>query len=285
MLYYKILELDPGASTDEIVRAYRKLAMKWHPDRNNNSKYAEEKFKEIKQAYEKLSDPSYKYIPPVAKDSVPQAAKHYARTTVVNVVPDATVYLSLDQVETGILSRANKKTICSTCNGSGALYGAHSRTVGQVFGGGGYTPRPSEEDSKLNRCPACKGSGEIIDFDCYFDIPPGVWDNVILKLQCVDQNRRPTGNRRYKNIRIKVEDRVNFLRKGNDLYTNSSIDRITSLEGGSIKVMGLNNKELTVTVPPCSPEGTILRLTGVGLPDLQTREHGNIYITLKSKHF
>src|SRR3990170_6824703 len=55
--YYKILGVDRKASEDEIKRAYRKLALKYHPDRNPDDKNAEDKFKEINEAYQVLSDP------------------------------------------------------------------------------------------------------------------------------------------------------------------------------------------------------------------------------------
>ena len=54
--YYKILGVDKSASQDEIKKAFRKLSVKWHPDRNNGSKEAEAKFKEIAEAYEVLGD-------------------------------------------------------------------------------------------------------------------------------------------------------------------------------------------------------------------------------------
>ena len=58
--YYEILELQRGASEDEIKKAYRKLAMKYHPDRNPDDKQAEVKFKEVNDAYQVLSDPKKK---------------------------------------------------------------------------------------------------------------------------------------------------------------------------------------------------------------------------------
>ena len=58
--YYKDLGLEKGASDDQIKRAYRKLAMKYHPDKNQGNKEAEEKFKQINEAYQVLSDPEKK---------------------------------------------------------------------------------------------------------------------------------------------------------------------------------------------------------------------------------
>lgn len=58
--YYAVLGLEKGASDDEIKRAFRKLAIKYHPDKNQGNKEAEEKFKDINEAYQVLSDPEKK---------------------------------------------------------------------------------------------------------------------------------------------------------------------------------------------------------------------------------
>ena len=61
--YYKVLQVDRSANDDDLKKAYRKLAMKWHPDKNpNNKKDAEAKFKQISEAYDVLSDPQKRAV-------------------------------------------------------------------------------------------------------------------------------------------------------------------------------------------------------------------------------
>jgi DnaJ-class molecular chaperone len=275
MSYYTILEISPGASLEEITRAYRKMAMKWHPDRNNGSKYAEDKFKEVKKAYEALSSPSYKYEPPKAPPK-PEPPKYQ----VSNVFPDVTLVISLNEVETGALVKGSKQSICGTCNGSGKLFNAVHTIGGNVWGR--QEVYATEEDKKLNRCPTCKGAGEAKEFECYFDIPPGVWDGVTIKLNCLTQDKQQIYRGAFKNVRIQVEQHP-FHRKGNDLHLSMAVDPMTMEYGGEVIVYGLNNKKMAVKVPAESKQGTTLRLSNVGLPDLQTRERGNIYLTLRNQ--
>lgn len=66
--FYKVLEVDRSANDDELKKAYRKLAMKWHPDKNpNNKKQAEAKFKQISEAYDVFSIPSFNFTFPFSK--------------------------------------------------------------------------------------------------------------------------------------------------------------------------------------------------------------------------
>lgn len=272
---YQTLEISPGASREDITRAYRKLAMKWHPDRNGNSKYAEDKFKEIKLAYETLIDPSYKYEPqkPASKPVAPPAFH------VSDVYPDVTIRISLNEVDTGAMIKGSQTRICPSCSGSGKLYGNSYSIGGNVWGK--KEVYASDEDKKQNRCPSCEGKGEEKAFECWFDVPPGVWDGVTIKLNCLTKDKTQIFKGATKNVRINVEQHP-FVRKGNDLYMSTSVDSTTLKNGGEIDVFILNNRKMLVKLPSGCKDGSTLRLSGVGLPDLQTRERGNIYLTLRN---
>lgn len=283
MTYYLILDLKPGASAEEIRAAYRRLAMKYHPDRNGNSKASEEKFKQIKEAYEVLSDPSYKYEPPkpIYQSPYPESVKQHVRTQVVDVVPDVTIWMSLDQLESGYFAHASKMTICPHCSGSGKEEEFARGSIGaNVWSKKQQIPyKGSAKDHEANICWVCKGKGEIKDFDGYFDIPQGAPDHSVLKLTLHTRDKRPTGA--AKNIKIREESHPHITRKGNDLYNVTQVTAQQLLEGGKHQISTLNGKRLIVTIPRASENNQVLRLSGCGLPDLQTRMRGDMYLTLR----
>lgn len=289
MNYYVILELTPGASDTDIKQAYRRLAMKYHPDRTDGDKAAEEKFKQVKEAYEKLSSGNYKYEPP--QPSYKPTPSSQATNTGKNFsiikggVPDATISVTLKQVYSGVLARTSKMTICPECSGSGKYTqfapGSIGETVWQYKHKYGHS---SAKDKEANRCGSCKGLGEIVDFDCFFDIPAGVTDGMILRLECKDSYGR--SNNKTKNIKIEVEERTynqvrkEIVRKGLDLYSKISVTNKTLLEGGNQVFHSVDGKILEVKIPIAMEEGTMLKLKGCGLPDLQTGINGNLYLVL-----
>jgi molecular chaperone DnaJ len=281
MSYYQLLELKPGASSEDVKQAYRKLAMKWHPDRNDNSKASEEKFKLIKQAYEALSDPDYVYVPPVQPK--PEPARQYHKPhTIVDVVPDSTIEITLDQVASGVLAHAHKKTLCPACSGSGMKEQFARGSIGDLVWRNKQSRsyyKESEEEANSNDCRSCKGEGEITDFNCYFDIPAGVKDGMVLKLICKDRNKNPTGRASTRNIKVKVKSH-SFERKENDLYSKMYLTK-NELENGAEKIVQtLTGIRIAITVPPKLKQGAVLRVKKWGLPDLQTGELGNLYLTL-----
>lgn len=191
--FYEVLGLGKNASDDEIKKAYRKLAMKYHPDRNPDNKAAEEKFKEVKEAYEMLSDP--------------QKREAYDRYGHAGVDPNMgggagaggfadafgdifgdifgggrrgggpQVYRGADlryNLEITLEQAANgyETTIqvpswdeCDTCHGSGAKPGTSPVTC-TTCGGHGQVRVQQGFFAIQQTCPKCHGTGKIIPEPC-----------------------------------------------------------------------------------------------------------------------
>jgi len=198
--YYEILGLTKDASEEEIKKAYRKLAMKYHPDRNPDSKAAEEKFKEAKEAYEMLSDPAKREaydryghagVDPnmggfgggqggfgnfsdafgdIFGDIFGQAAGRGGRGG-PQVYRGAdlryNLEITLEQAANGFDTtiRVPSWDQCDTCHGSGAKPGT-SPTTCTTCGGHGQVRMQQGFFSIQQTCPKCHGSGKTIPNPC-----------------------------------------------------------------------------------------------------------------------
>ncbi len=196
--FYEILGVAKNASEDEIKKSYRKLAMKYHPDRNPDSKGAEEKFKEAKEAYEMLSDPQKRE----AYDRFGHAgvdpnmggggAGGYGAGGFSDAFGDIfgdifgggargrggpQVYrgadlrynldITLEQAANGFDTtiRVPSWSECDTCHGSGAKPGTSPTTCG-TCGGHGQVRMQQGFFSIQQTCPKCHGTGKVIPDPC-----------------------------------------------------------------------------------------------------------------------
>ena len=194
--YYDILGVNRDASDDEIKKAYRKLAMKFHPDRNPDSKDTEEKFKEAKEAYEILSDTkkrdAYDRFGHAGGDAAMGAGGGVGGggfegfgDAFSDIFGDlfgggrghSNVYRGADlrynlEITLEEAARGAEKTIriptvedCDTCQGSGAKPGTHPITCSSCNGSGQI--RIQQGFFSLQQpCPKCHGSGRIIPSPC-----------------------------------------------------------------------------------------------------------------------
>ena len=194
--YYEVLGVNRDAGDDEIKKAYRKLAMKHHPDRNPDSKDAEEKFKEAKEAYEMLSDPQKKAAydryghagvdPSMGAGPGAQGFDGFAdafgdifgdlfggggRGGRSNVYRGADLRYNLE-ITLEEAARGAEKTIriptveeCGTCHGSGAKPGTHPKPCPTCQGHGQVRVQQGFF-SIQQTCPKCHGSGKIIPDPC-----------------------------------------------------------------------------------------------------------------------
>ena len=207
--YYKILGVDKSASQDEIKKAFRKLSVKWHPDRNNGSKEAEAKFKEIAEAYEVLGDeakrkeydnPKSKFEfhtnggPDFAHMNMDDIFKHFHMRG--NPFADfdfgfnqqqdkpikggnirINMKLTLEEVMNGCTKKIRIKRFepCTHCNGTGMTTESRRKTC-KTCGGTGTAFDPN--GFMIHRkCPTCGGSGYIIENPCKYCNGHGVVQN------------------------------------------------------------------------------------------------------------
>jgi molecular chaperone DnaJ len=196
--YYEVLGVDRAADMEEIKKAYRKLALKYHPDRNPNDKAAEEKFKELGQAYEALSDPvsrgAYDQYGHAAFDSRSRGRGGFHDPTDIfrEVFGGSGIFEDIfggAQQRTGGPERGDdlrydleltfmeaaqgcekeitvtKPDACESCHGSGAEAGATAKTCA-VCGGRGQVISSRGIFSIAQTCPRCDGRGRVIDKPC-----------------------------------------------------------------------------------------------------------------------
>src|SRR5919109_1198644 len=158
--YYEVLGVNRDAKEEDLKKAYRRLAMKWHPDRNPDNPRAEEHFKEAKEAYEVLCDPN--------KRAAYDQFGHAGRTTVFRGADlRYNLEVSLEQAAHGFETkiRIPAMSTCDTCKGTGARPGTAPTTCPTCRGAGQV--RVSQGPFSIAQtCPRCHGSGSIIAHPC-----------------------------------------------------------------------------------------------------------------------
>ncbi len=284
--YYKTLGVEKDATQEEIKKAYRKLAMKYHPDRNPGDKSSEEKFKEITEANEVLSDPEKrkKY------DQLGSNWKQYQYANSNNM--------------NDVFSQFNR-------GGSGGSY-QFQGDIGDLFGNiGGFSDffesffgghsRQRASSNPFTQAQASKGS----DLEAYLNltleeafngaqkqfsvnkktikvnIEPGTHNGKKLRLRGMGAlgNRGGASGDLYLNIHV-IEHPF-YEVKEDDLYYNLDVDLYTAVLGGNVQIQTLDNKKINIEIPKETDNGKLLKLKKMGMPrNGNLNDRGDLYVRI-----
>ena len=248
--HYKTLGIEKTASLDEIKKAYRKLAMKYHPDRDDGD---QEKFQQIKHAYEILSDPKKRqeYDNPPSFDNWTGPAGDFSD-----------VFSEFFRRQAAWQHRPPAKN---------ATVSAHlSITLEEAFTGKDIVATIKLPNSRK----------EVISIK----IPAGVRSNTVLKLSGVGDDSNQSIPRGDVHVSIIVENHKDFQRVDNDLVKEVTINAFDALLGTSVEIETIDKKTLSVNVPAGIQMGTTLSVPGYGMPILNnTSQRGRLIIPINIK--
>ena len=287
--YYKILGVDKTATQDDIKKAYRKLARKYHPDLNPNDPTAKDKFQTINEANEVLSDPEKRKKYDTYGENWKHADEFEAQQKAYKNMHENTAggeywYSTSGQHFADGFGGENMHGFGS--NGSGfsdffeELFGHKSTDRGR--GKGGFRGQDIEAELQLTLREAAtthKQTFTVGGETLRITVPAGIANGQVIKLKNHGSkgiNGGPDGDL-Y--ITFVITDDPVFKRKGDDLYTNVTIDLYTAVLGGEITVNTLDG-QVKLKVRPGTQNDTMVRLKGKGFPVYkQEGNFGDLIVT------
>ncbi len=275
---YETLGVSEKATADEIKKAYRKLARKYHPDVNKDEE-AVNKFKEINAAYEVLSDKKKKDEYDLYGDQIfgGQNFHDFARQ-------QSSSNVDLDEILKSIFGGGGS-TASSGFRGFGSSFGGNSSGFGG-FGSSGFGSSSSSSQELNQRTSitipfyvAVKGGKHNITINNEsFDIkiPAGINSGETLRVR--GKGNSVGGKRGDLLIKVEVAPAIGYVRKGDDLYLDIDIPLKTAMFGGKVKINTQIHDSITLKVPQNTKNGQKFRVRGAGVPNRKTGISGNLYL-------
>ncbi len=334
--YYDILGVAKDADKKQIKRAYRKLALKYHPDKNP-SKEAEEKFKEISEAYAVLSD-----------DEKRQMYDQYGHAGIDQQFSSEDIFRGADFGDIfrgmgfdfddifnqffggrgGFTSRRRQRRgadlrydmqitlenayhgmeteievprteACDTCGGTGAKPGTNPKTCDRCHGTGQMKQSrrtPFGMFTQVAPCSQCRGKGTIIEEKCKkcrgsgfvqvtrsiaLKIPAGIDDRSQLRLQ--GEGESGPGGTGDLYVVVHIKSHPHFERRGVNLSTTQEITFPEAALGTKRTITTLSGEQGVLKIPEGTQHGDVFKLRKYGMPYIQQRKYGDLYVTIKVK--
>jgi molecular chaperone DnaJ len=320
--YYEILNVDKSASEAEIKKAYRKTALKYHPDKNPDDKESEEKFKEAAEAYEVLSDKNKRANYDRFGHDTPNMGHRGRRGGFTNMddimsqFRDAfggsrtrkvrrgqnlklNVSLTLNEIFEGVEKKFKYERLspCKSCDGNGG----HSPKTCDTCEGHGSVRRiertPIGVMETITDCPNCKGSGQMYQRVCKtcngnavtnteemvdVNIPVGVTNGTTI---IVEGGGHAIKGGKSGDLLIVISEEPNdtFNRVANNLRVRIELPYHDMVLGGKLKAPTIEGKDIMVTIPEYSDIGDNLRIKNKGMNYPDSNIRGDMIIELDVK--
>ena len=318
--YYEVLEITKNSDKEVIKKAYRRLALKYHPDRNEGDKSAEEKFKQINEAYQVLSDDEKRAIyDKFGKSGLENHGyrgfsgqnfedifgglgsifesvfgQGFSAKKSSGFEADFALELTLSFKEAVFGCKKeiiNKyKKYCESCNGSGAK----SKEKCKTCGGAGRVGIKSGFMTFAQTCQKCNGSGEVVKESCKtcggsrftileerFTLPIPEGIDTDNRLRASERgNELPGGRRGDLYIIINALEDEHFIRDGDDVYIEIPVFFTSIILGASIKVPSLRG-ELNLQIPPSTQDKKRFFFENEGVKHLHSTQKGRLIVQIK----
>lgn len=307
MSLYSVLEISKTATDAEIRKAYKKQALRWHPDRNpDNLEEADKKFKEISEAYEILGDVNKRKI----YDRNPSKNWNSNNFNIpVRKTPDSSIELevSLEELYIGKIKDLtfDKFIVCQGCNGVGG--DANASLKCKDCNGQGFTETHMQFGAMtLNQrtvCQCCKGTGKVFD---NASVCKCCWGSRLVKkkivLQCNVQPGMLSGDRiRFDGeahevlcspdekiipgdlyVVIKETPHPSFLRSGKNLTVNKTISLKEALCGTKFEITHIDGSKIEINLSENpTPPNFLLTIKNMGMPDPRGNTKGDLNVLFK----
>lgn len=292
--YYDILGVDRTASERDIKKAFRRLARQWHPDVNPDDSRAEEKFKEINEAYDVLSDPDKR----ARYDRLGQSWKQWQRAGGDPGHYDWSQWFTGTPGGTRVNWSGDLSDLFGGAGGGfsdffnvlfggmgGGRVSAAEDIFGRAAGAGGYRAASQRQDAEAGVTvtleEAMTGTSRVLERDgrrIRVTIPLGVRTGS--KVRIAGQGHPGGGANGDLYLNVTVSPHAVFDREGDDLRRKVNVDLYTAVLGGQLRVPTLNG-EVSLKIPPGTQSGQTLRLRGLGMPNSRNpSQRGSLLATV-----